>query len=101
MIRDRMTRVKGKLLETSIFLGFPLAVCLASPDSLVASTSRWTRNRACVTLAKKRRMSDLEQQLAELRARMAGVAADCDRKFEQQRERRRAASADLPQLESA
>jgi len=33
------------------------------------------------TLAKKRRMSALEQQLAELRARMAQAAEACDRKF--------------------
>lgn len=32
-------------------------------------------------LAKKRRMSDLEQQLAELRARVKCVAAECDRKY--------------------
>jgi uncharacterized protein len=35
----------------------------------------------CVTLAKKRRMSDLEQQLAELRARVKRVASACDQKY--------------------
>ncbi len=41
-------------------------------------------------------MSDLEQQLVELRARVARVAADCDRKFEQRSDRKRAAVPHSP-----
>jgi uncharacterized protein len=37
-------------------------------------------------------MSDLEQQLADLRARVARVAAQCDRKFDQKRDRQHADS---------
>jgi uncharacterized protein len=77
MIRDRETGCKEQSARKHRFL--------AGPDAsrafrlLSFSASAEARNR-CDMMAKKRRMSDLQQQLAVLRERISRVSAECDRK---------------------